>query len=156
MRVRVLKRVFLIAGIVLLVFSAVVAGIVIKQVYFPYYWNYSTDYVEAVYTVDNYEQHDYITPKTIIRVYRKAEEPPEVSEGAFVTDICRLEKDGSYYFIFENLDPKIKELELWSSKANQLSFSEDWQSKTIFSIYSKNWSKGCRVSNTKIIFKAVE
>ena len=87
MRVRVLKRVFLIAGIVLLVFSAVVAGIVIKQVYFPYYWNYSTDYVEAVYTVDNYEQHDYITPKTIIRVYRKAEEPHEVSEGAFVTDI---------------------------------------------------------------------
>ena len=107
MRVRVLKRVFLIAGIALLVFAAVVAGIVIKQVYFPYYRNYELNCTEAIYTVNRYETDDIITPETVIQVFK---EKPEVANNEFIYYFDIGDEYEKFYFVFKNLDSNIKEL----------------------------------------------
>lgn len=155
MRVRVLKRVFLIAGIVLLVFAAIVAGIVIKQVYFPYYWNYELNCTEAIYTVNRYETDDIITPETVIQVFK---EKPEVANNEFIYYFDIGDEYEKFYFVFKNLDSNIKELHESAVKCKMIFFTvyfKDGSPRSGFTLYSKDWNKGCGIVGTDITFKAV-
>lgn len=114
---------------------------------------YSTDFKEAFYIVDTFEDNDIFTPQSTVRV--TFIKPAPETEG-FIS-YCDKDDD-RIYFIFTDLSHDVVRVKFNNIANRQLLFDvyvRDYDYATkFFCTNTKDWEKGFNINGTKINFIA--